>query len=74
MIKLSEDLKEKPLYITMGNASSTKLFQSRVSLATVQTKNEGKGFANIILTLKFQHKKACVRLKNVHKFEIYLRP
>ena len=34
MIKLSENLKEKPLYITMENASSTKLFQSGVSLAT----------------------------------------
>ena len=55
MIKLSEDLKEKPLHITMENASSTKLFQSGVSLAT--NKNEGKGFANIILTLKFQCKK-----------------
>ena len=33
MIKLSEDLKEKPLYITTENASSAKLFQSGVSLA-----------------------------------------
>ena len=63
MIKLSEDLKDKPLYITMEKCFQYKIVSLGVNLAT--NKHEGKGFANIILTLKFQHKKACVRLKNV---------
>ena len=64
MIKLSEDLKEKLLYVTMEKCFQYKIV-SVLSQFSYDQKMREKDLQISFLQFEFQYNEACVRLKNV---------